>query len=98
MCASGLYQLRIQRIVFGASNERFGGLGSVLSNDDYKHPHTIEIVAGVDAERSVDMLKRFYLQENMLAPPEKRKVRSCNLTPITADASDQQAEDASGTK
>ena len=30
MCASALRQIGIQRVVFGAGNERFGGNGSVL--------------------------------------------------------------------
>lgn len=31
MCASAISQIGIKRAVFGASNERFGGCGSVLS-------------------------------------------------------------------
>lgn len=31
MCASALSQIGIHRAVFGASNDRFGGCGSVLS-------------------------------------------------------------------
>ena len=30
MCASALRQIGIQRVVFGAGNERFGGNGTVL--------------------------------------------------------------------
>lgn len=30
MCASAIRQIGIQRVVFGAGNERFGGNGSVL--------------------------------------------------------------------
>ncbi|KAI6217844.1 CMP/dCMP-type deaminase domain-containing protein [Aphelenchoides fujianensis] len=64
------------RVVFGAPNERFGGMGSVMSNADFKHPHEIQIVRNVDVERSVRLLKRFYQQENPFAPPEKRKTRN----------------------
>lgn len=31
MCASAISQIGIKRAVFGASNDRFGGCGSVLS-------------------------------------------------------------------
>ena len=31
MCASALVQVHIGRVVYGASNERFGGCGSVLN-------------------------------------------------------------------
>ncbi|KAI6183415.1 CMP/dCMP-type deaminase domain-containing protein [Aphelenchoides bicaudatus] len=76
MCASGLYQLRLRRVVYGAPNDRFGGMGSVMSNEDYKHSHQIEILANVDVERSVEMLRQFYRFENPFAPPEKRKVKN----------------------
>ena len=31
MCAAALAQLQIRRVVFGCSNDRFGGCGSVLA-------------------------------------------------------------------
>lgn len=31
MCASAISQIGVKRAVFGASNDRFGGCGSVLS-------------------------------------------------------------------
>ena len=31
MCAAALSLLRLQRVVFGCANERFGGCGSVLA-------------------------------------------------------------------
>ena len=34
MCASALAQIGLRRVVFGASNDRFGGCGSVLSIHD----------------------------------------------------------------
>lgn len=75
MCSSALYQLHIKRVIFGAPNDRFGGMGSVLSNEEFKHDHEIEIVKNVDVERSIQMLKDFYKRENPFAPPEKRKTR-----------------------
>jgi tRNA-specific adenosine deaminase 2 len=30
MCAAALGQLRVRRVVFGASNDKFGGCGSIL--------------------------------------------------------------------
>lgn len=76
MCASGLYQLRLRRVVYGAPNERFGGMTSVMSNEDYKHPHQIEIIPNIDVERTVEMLRGFYQFENPFAPIEKRKVKN----------------------
>jgi hypothetical protein len=67
--------------VYGAPNERFGGMGSVMSNEDYKHSDQIEIVPNVDVERSVEMLRQFYRFANPFAPPEKRKVKNKEQKP-----------------
>ena len=37
MCASAIAQIGVSRVVFGASNDRFGGCGSVLSLHDQKY-------------------------------------------------------------
>lgn len=44
MCASALYQIGIKQIVYGASNPRFGGLGSIASNLQYQHKNSIEVI------------------------------------------------------
>ncbi|CAD5224258.1 unnamed protein product [Bursaphelenchus okinawaensis] len=76
MCSSALYQLKVKRVIFGAPNERFGGMGSVMSNDDFKHTSTIRIIPNVDVERPIQLLRDFYKQENPFAPEEKRKTRN----------------------
>ena len=37
MCASAIAQIGVSRVVFGASNDRFGGCGSVLSLHEQKY-------------------------------------------------------------
>lgn len=74
MCASALEQIKVPLIVYGCSNERFGGCGSVLnvfavSEDSFKP----EVVSGVRAEEAVRLLKKFYKGENPNAPAEKQK-------------------------
>ncbi|CAD5232050.1 unnamed protein product [Bursaphelenchus xylophilus] len=76
MCSSALYQLKVKRVVFGAPNERFGGMGSVMSNEDFKHEAQIEVIRNVDMDRSIQLLRDFYKQENPFAPEEKRKTRN----------------------
>lgn len=39
MCASAIAQIGVSRVVFGASNDRFGGCGSVLSLHEQKYEH-----------------------------------------------------------
>ncbi|KAI1727315.1 cytidine and deoxycytidylate deaminase zinc-binding region domain-containing protein [Ditylenchus destructor] len=75
MCASALYQLKIKRIIFGACNPRFGGVASVASNKVYGHAHEVELIAEIDADRSIALLKRFYDRENPFAPEDKRKAK-----------------------
>ncbi|XGW30434.1 hypothetical protein V3C99_009422 [Haemonchus contortus] len=76
MCASGLYELGISKIIYAAANERFGGIKSVGNSSKYNVKGTeIEIIDSVDPDRSVNLLKSFYDRENPFAPIEKRKVK-----------------------
>ncbi|KAM7458524.1 hypothetical protein BLSTO_00700 [Blastocystis sp. subtype 1] len=81
MCASALAQIGIRRVVFGASNDRFGGCGSVLSIHDQTEfdagYHCYAVVRGVEKERSIALLQRFYNRENEKAPDEKRRRKAC---------------------
>lgn len=84
MCAATLRQIGLMRVVFGCSNPRFGGCGSVL-DVHRKHlagscnvPVTseqggnlcpepyppLELTPGVQQERAVRLLQRFYEGEN----------------------------------
>ncbi|XP_022685947.1 tRNA-specific adenosine deaminase 2-like isoform X3 [Varroa jacobsoni] len=85
MCASMLEQIGVRKIIYGAHNERFGGLGSVLNvlnpyiGNDQRHGasqdqgSTIKVVSGVQKERAVNLLKQFYQGENPNAPQPKPK-------------------------
>ncbi|XP_071997456.1 tRNA-specific adenosine deaminase 2 isoform X1 [Engystomops pustulosus] len=76
MCAGALRLLRIPLVVYGCSNERFGGCGSVLNVAENSIPNTgasFKCIPGYKAEKAVEMLKIFYTQENPNAP--KSKVR-----------------------
>ncbi|CAB3409990.1 unnamed protein product [Caenorhabditis bovis] len=75
MCSSGMYQLGIKRMVYGAENPRFGGVRSVGCAEKYKMKDNIEIVPGIWSDRSISMLKAFYEKQNPFAPPEKRKTK-----------------------
>eukprot|EP00040_Diaphanoeca_grandis_P025511 m.141376 g.141376 ORF g.141376 m.141376 type:complete len:212 (-) comp30184_c1_seq1:66-701(-) len=83
MCAGALRIARIKRVFYGAANDRFGGCGSVysvheakLQTDTGRFGAPYEVLTGIHAEASVEILKRFYNQENPLAPEAKRKTRS----------------------
>ncbi len=68
MCAGGIVLARLDRIVFGAWDDKAGMVGSV--GDIVRHPrlnHRAEVTAGVLAEECGDMLRRFF-QERRTAP------------------------------
>ena len=80
MCASAIAQIGVARVVFGASNERFGGCGSVLSLHDqheFSDGHRrYEVTRGIQKERSIEILQCFYNRENEHAPESKRRKKS----------------------
>ncbi|XP_063847725.1 tRNA-specific adenosine deaminase 2-like [Scylla paramamosain] len=72
MCADALGQLGVSGLVFGCSNDRFGGCGSVVDVPQlYGHQYAIE--KGVRAHDAVHLLKEFYKGENPNAPTDKAK-------------------------
>jgi len=79
MCASALRISGIRRVVYGACNDRFGGCGSVLSvhNREDMADFGLPFMAlgPLAQERSIQMLKDFYAQQNPNAPVDKVKKR-----------------------
>ncbi len=61
MCAGALVNSRVERLVFGARDPKAGYCGS-LGNlvRDSRLNHQMEIVEGVLAEESADLLRRFF--------------------------------------
>ena len=61
MCAGALVAARIQRLVFGARDLRFGGVRSKFRlADSDKLSHRVEIVEGVLAVECVELLREFF--------------------------------------
>lgn len=78
MCAASLRTVGVGKVVYGCSNDRFGGCGSVLNIHTDNLPKLgpkFECVDGVMAERAVELLKKFYKGENSNAPESKRKIK-----------------------
>lgn len=76
MCASALKQLGIKRVVFGCSNDRFGGNGSILSihQDTCTTPYNnYNIVPGILRREAIMLLRYFYVRENENAPKPRAK-------------------------
>jgi tRNA(adenine34) deaminase len=61
MCAGALVAARIQRLVFGARDLRFGGVRSKFRiADSPVLNHSVEIVEGVLPVECVELLQRFF--------------------------------------
>ncbi|KAL7720732.1 tRNA(adenine(34)) deaminase [Entamoeba marina] len=83
MCASALQLCGIKKIVYGCSNSRFGGCGSVMTvikSVAYTEDMTDEYCKkGLMESESLDLLKRFFSMENELAPQPVKKKKKVDL-------------------
>ena len=61
MCAGALVNARIDRLIFGAYDPKAGFCGS-LGNlvQDPRLNHRMEVIGGVDEQRSRDILQKFF--------------------------------------
>ncbi len=61
MCAGAIIAARIQRLVFGARDLRFGGVRSKfrLADSDVLN-HSVEVIEGVLAVECVELLRNFF--------------------------------------
>jgi len=87
MCASALRQLRVQHVVFGCSNDKFGGCGSVLSvhSDDPSPFPAFSTTSGVRGDEAVALLRLFYAQQNQHAPEPQKRTRKQMELAVSAD-------------
>ncbi|MEM1095835.1 MAG: tRNA adenosine(34) deaminase TadA [Bacteroidota bacterium] len=63
MCAGAMVWARLDRLVFGAYDEKAGS-ASTLYNipQDPRLNHQLEVIAGVEAERAAHLLRAFFAQ------------------------------------
>ncbi|UUX33125.1 tRNA adenosine(34) deaminase TadA [Fundicoccus culcitae] len=61
MCAGAMIMSRVSRVVYGASDPKAGCAGSLMNLlEDERFNHQPELVAGVLADESSQMLKNFF--------------------------------------
>jgi len=69
LCAGAILHTRVQRVVFGARDPKFGAvrsLGTLL--EDARLNHRCEVVEGVGADASAELLRAFF-RARRRAPP-----------------------------
>lgn len=63
MCAGAIAQSRFARVVFGAFDEKAGAAGSVWDLiRDPRLPNKIEVISGLLADESAQLLKDFFIK------------------------------------
>ena len=61
MCAGAILSARIPRVVFGAWDDKAGAVGSVYDVlRDRRLNHSVEVIAGVEADASAALLLEFF--------------------------------------
>jgi tRNA(adenine34) deaminase len=80
MCAGAILHARIDRVVFGAADPKFGAAGSVvdllrgentnIGRDKNWFNHRTEVAGGVLADESAERLRRFFQEKRAAAKAE----------------------------
>lgn len=73
MCMGAIIESRIQRIVYGADNFRLGFL-RILKEKFPLYVKNIEIISGIMAEESSNLLKEFFKAERWLSSAESARL------------------------
>ena len=75
MCAGALVWARLDRLVFGAFDEKAGAASTLYDIPrDARLNHQLETVSGVEAEASAELLRSFFRQRRAQAQAEPRAV------------------------
>jgi tRNA(adenine34) deaminase len=63
MCAGALVWARIQRLVFGAFDEKAGSAATLYNiPQDPRLNHRVDVVSGIEADRAAGLLQAFFQQ------------------------------------
>lgn len=62
MCSGAIINSRIERVVFGAYDKRFGACGSVITLFDLPFNHRPELIGGVLEEECASLLSQFFVE------------------------------------
>ena len=74
MCAGALVWARLDRLVFGAFDEKAGACGSLFTiPQDPRLNHRVEMVSGVEEARSADLLRAFFAQRREGSTDPRRR-------------------------
>lgn len=65
MCAGAVVNARVERVVFGAPDYRFGALGSLVNVAEMPLNHAPEVVGGVFGEENANILTAYFKRKRV---------------------------------
>jgi tRNA(adenine34) deaminase len=69
MCSGALVLARLQKLVFGAFDEKFGASSTLYTiPQDPRLNHQVEVMSGVEADAAADLLRGFFQQRRAPRP------------------------------
>lgn len=72
MCAGAIINARIERVVYGVPDLRFGALGSLLDLSALPLNHTPQVTGGVLADEARELLRSYFQEKRLLDKQRKR--------------------------
>jgi len=60
MCFGALMQARVNKVIFGAKDPKFGAIGSVVDLTSYKWTHKLTIISGILEPECKFILQEFF--------------------------------------
>ncbi|MCQ2413853.1 MAG: tRNA adenosine(34) deaminase TadA [Clostridia bacterium] len=70
MCAGALVNARVERVVFGTRDLRFGAMGSLLNITSFPLNHIPEVTGGVLEEENREILSSYFRKKREKHPAE----------------------------
>ena len=71
MCAGAVINARVDRVVYGASDQRFGALGSLLNLSELPFNHIPRVEGGVLAEECRELLSEYFKKKRKKSREDK---------------------------
>jgi tRNA(adenine34) deaminase len=79
MCAGAIINARVERVVFGANDLRFGGMGSLTDINAIGLNHRCEVRVGVMADKCKDTLSLYFKRKRV----EKESIKKASAQSLT---------------
>ncbi|MDI6743027.1 MAG: tRNA adenosine(34) deaminase TadA [Smithella sp.] len=70
MCAGAIVHARVERVIFGARDPKFGGVFSLYNIlDDKRLNHQVKIIEGILGQECGEIMSRFFREKRVTSAP-----------------------------